>query len=562
MKVKFLIVSLFGLIFLSSCIHYSAPLKKGPEKKHPVSFKARDHFLQGIYYQQEGRYSEALVEFYQALHYDSTSATIYSTIAENYIRLGEFETAELMLKKARQLAPRNTDILEMSAEVALRLGKDDQAIQFYEHLLKINPYDDDAREMLILLYQKKGDDLAVARHNKILIELYGKNKDLLYRLTQIYLRNKKYDQATRTVRSILELDSTDARAYYFLGLMQEQKLNTDSAAFYYRKAIKFEPAFAQPLDRLTFILRSKKAWPKIVNLYRYVLDHDTSSISARILIAEAYFYMNKYDSARVYLNPLVDRANMPTGVYELSGRIALEEKNYSLAEKYFKKALHIDNKNQLSWLLLAFTYSDMGDTLRADSTYQKLLNLYPKDATFWAFYGNFLQEKKKYKKAIGAFKKVLEIDPQNEAALSGLAIIYENLKMFTQCDSIYEIALQRLPDNALILNNYSYSLAERNKDLQRALQMAKRAIELKPDNAAYLDTYGWVLFKLGQYPEAIKYIKRSIDLRDNSAVVIEHLGDVYKAMGDLENALFYWKKALDLEPENKTLRKKIEETGL
>ncbi len=562
MKKRQILLSLLMLVFLSSCIHYSAPLQKGKVKEHPISFKARDHFLQGIYYQQEGRYSEALVEFYQALHYDSTSATIYSTIAENYMNLGEFETAELMLKKARQLAPENPDILEQSAQVALRLGKDDQAIQFFERLLKINPLNDEAREMLILLYQKKGDDLAIARHNKILIELYGKNKDLLYRLTQIYLRNKKYAQATKTVKSILQIDSTDARAYYFLGLMQEQKLNTDSAAFYYKKAVYFEPTFQQPLDRLSFILRTKKDWPGIVRLYQYVLANDSSSVPAKILIAEAYFYMNQYDSARTYLKPLLNRPKMPPGVFELAGRIELEEKNYSLAEQYFKKTLQSDSNNQLAWLLLAFTYSDMGQTAKADSTYRNLLKLFPKEASFWAFYGNFLQEKGQYQKAIEAFNQVLKLDPKNEAALSGLAIIYENLKMFAQCDSIYEIALQRLPESPLILNNYSYSLAERNKSLQRALQMAKKAVELEPKNAAYLDTYGWVLYKLGQYQEAVKFIKQSIELRSNSAVVIEHLGDVYKAMGDLNNALFYWQKASELDPENKNLKQKLKENQL
>ncbi len=559
MKKRYLIFNLIILIFLGSCVHYRPPLKKGTEKEHPHVFKARDHFLQGIYYQQEGRYPEALVEFYQALHYDSTSATIYSAIAENYIQLGEYETAELMLKNARRLAPNNADVLEMSAEVALRLGKDDQAIQFYERLLKVNPYDDSAREMLILLYQKKGNDLAVARHNRMLMELYGANKDLLYRLTQTYLRTKKYSEATKTVRSILKLDSTDSKAYYFLGLMQEQKLNTDSAAYYYQKAVKFDPKFDQAVERLNFIYRTKKAWPQIVRLYKYVLKADSAAAPAKILIAEAYFNMNQADSASLYLKPLLHRSNLPPGVFELAGRIALDQKNYPQAETYFKKAIQADPENRLAWLLLAFTYSSMDDVARADSTYQELLGRFGNEATFWAFYGNFLQENQKYQESIKAFKKVLELEPNNEAALSGLGIVYENMKMFAQCDSIYEVALQRLPDNPLILNNYSYSLAERDKDLQRALQMARRAIELSPDNAAYLDTYGWVLYKLGRYQEAVKYIKRSIELRDDSAVVIEHLGDVYKAMGDLENALHYWKKALELEPNNESIKKKVEE---
>ncbi len=562
MKKKNIIFILITLIFLGSCIHYSPALKKEAIKKHPISFKARDHFLQGIYYEQEGRFSEALVEFYQALHYDSTSATIYASIAENYIRLGEFETAELMLKKARQLAPQNTDILKMSAEIALRLGKDEQAVNFYEKLLQIDPYDDQAREMLVLLYQKEGDDWAVVRHTRILMDLYGKNKDLLFRLVQIYVRHKKFNQAEKTIKTILTMDSTEARGYYFLGLMQEKKSNIDSATYFYRKALKFSPDFAQPLERLTFILRNKKAWPQIVHLYKKVLEIDSSSVSAKITIAEAYFYQEKYDSARTFLHPLLNKPKMPAGVFELAGRIELEDKRYTDALKYFKKALQLDDRNPLPWLLLAFTYSDMDSTSKADSTFQSLLRRFPDNAQFWAFYGNFLQEKKHYPKAVKIFKKVLDLEPNNEAALSGLAIIYENMKMFNQCDSIYEVAIKRLPDNPLILNNYSYSLTERGKDLQKALKMAKRAIELRPNNAAYLDTYGWVLYKLKRYEEAERYIKQSVNLRPNSAVVIDHLGDVYKALGNIPKALFYWKKALELAPDNESIKKKVEENQL
>ncbi len=170
-----------------------------------------------------------------------------------------------------------------------------------------------------------------------------------------------------------------------------------------------------------------------------------------------------------------------------------------------------------------------------------------------------LQQQKKYNASLEAFNRTLSLDPKNETALAGLAVIYEELKMFAKCDSIYEVALQRLPDNPLILNNYSYSLTERNKDLSRALKMAQRAVELSPDNSAYLDTYGWVQYKLGNYQEAEKYIKKAVELRSNSAVVLEHLGDVYRALGKVDRALEYWQKALQLDKENEKLKRKIEE---
>ncbi|NOX88740.1 MAG: tetratricopeptide repeat protein [Calditrichaeota bacterium] len=557
---RIIIVLFLAIVFsFNGCIPYGKTLEKGPVQERVIPFKARDHFLRGLYHQQEGRYNEALVEYYQALHFDSTSATIYRTIGENYMRLGHYESAEIMLKKALNLDHRNPYTLNLLAESSLRMGKDDQAIQYYEKLLKITPYDNDARELLILLYEKQGKDLDVARHNRILMQLYGKNKDMLFKMVQIYLKNKQYDLAAKNCRSILKLDSTESRAYYFLGLMAEQKQYADSAIIYYKLALKFKPIFPQALDRITFLYRTQKNWHDIIRLYKRVLQKDSTYIPGKILLAESYFYLQQYDSARARLLPLVGQPDIPSGVYELLGRIEVESKNYNSAKEHFKKAVKLNEKNKFAWLFLAFTYTDMDSFAQAEKIYQKTLKLFPGDVTIWTFYGNLLQNQKKYEQSIDAFNKALKIDSTNESALSGLAILYENLKMFSKCDSIYEIALQRLPNSALLLNNYSYSLTERDKDLQRALEMAKKAIQLRPNNAAYLDTYGWVLYKLKNYPEAEKYIKKSIELRDDSDVVLEHLGDVYKAMGNLEQAVFYWKKALELKPENERLRKKIEE---
>jgi tetratricopeptide (TPR) repeat protein len=130
--------------------------------------------------------------------------------------------------------------------------------------------------------------------------------------------------------------------------------------------------------------------------------------------------------------------------------------------------------------------------------------------------------------------------------------------MVAKSDSLYEVAIERFPENALLLNNYSYSLSERNLQLDRALEMSKKANILEPDRPAYLDTIGWIYFKLGKLEEAEFYIRKSIDLQADSPVVLQHLGDVYYEMGDLDNAIEYWNRSLEADPENEELFNKLE----
>lgn len=126
----------------------------------------------------------------------------------------------------------------------------------------------------------------------------------------------------------------------------------------------------------------------------------------------------------------------------------------------------------------------------------------------------------------------------------------------------YDSALLYKPSNILVLNNYAYFLAEEGRDLERAEQMSRRTIEAEPDNATYLDTYAWILYKLQRYDEALTYMERALAAEaEPSDVLYEHAGDICHRLGDKSKALDYWRKALDLQRVagmvNRELEKKI-----
>ncbi len=549
------------LVLLTQCMGgYEAlrtDVKTKAQAPDEYRLKARDYFLKGLFLEQEGRYNEALVRYYQALHHDSTSATIYNSIAENHLRLGHYESAEVLLRKALRLDPNNAEALSLMAECQYRLGRDDLAIEYYRRLLDINPYDDDSRQYLIILLEKNGDLTGVARENEEFLKLYGNDPAVLERVAGLYFKQKEYDKALHYYRQLVRVDSTQARLYYLLGSIYEFKQMPDSAEFFYRKALHFRPDFPHALDRLTTLYRNQRQWEKIVEAYRPSLQRDSTDRVARVLTAEAYYYLNQYDQARKMLQPIMEQEEPPASILELMGRIEMESKHYQEAIRLFKRIIAQDEKNKYAWLFLAFTQSDLGAADSAEATYQQAVRIFPDDAMLWSFYGLNLQQQEKYSEAIQAFRRALQLEPDNRNALTNLPIVYESLKMFAQCDSVYEIALQHFPDDPLLLNNYSYSLAERGLRLNEALQMARKALQKRPEEAAYLDTMGWIYYKLGDYAQAETYIKRSVELRPDSGVVIEHLGDIYIEMGQKDKALEMWQKALRLNPDDQKLKDKI-----
>lgn len=552
------------LIFIYSIILFWSAMSCAPSAKqvfprHSASddykLKARDYYLKGIYLQQEGHYNEALVKFYQALHHDSTSATIYSSIAENHMRLGHFESAELLLRKALSLDKQNTEALSLMGECQLHLKHDDQAIAIYKKLLEIDPFDRESRQYLMLLYEKNNDLAAIARQNEELLQLYGNSITLLERLGKFYFKQKNYERSEFFFNKAIETDSAVAEPFYYLGKIREIAEKQDEAISFYKRSLHINPLYPEVLDHLTFLYRLRRDWKAIIDLYRPMYEADSSAGPAPVFMAESYYYLEEYDKARDLLLPMIGKEQANVNVIELMARIEFQSGNFNDAKNYFREILAQDRKKKFAWLFLAFSLSDLDSTAAAQATFEQALQLFPDDADIWSFYANNLQDSEKYDQAITSFNKALALDSTNSNALTNLPVLYEKLEMFSRCDSLYEIALKRLPDNDLLLNNYSYSLSERNLHLQRALEMVKKALEKKPQNAAYLDTIGWIYYKLGMYEDAEKHIGQSLSIRTESAVVLEHLGDVYHKMMKYDKAREYWLKSLQMDKNERVLKK-------
>ncbi len=116
------------------------------------------------------------------------------------------------------------------------------------------------------------------------------------------------------------------------------------------------------------------------------------------------------------------------------------------------------------------------------------------------------------------------------------------------------------PQNHLALNNYAYALAELNRDLDKALAMAERAVAIRSNQGAYYDTLAWVYFKRGEYEEAYKNIRIAVQTAPDSAELRYHYAEILAKMGQREDALVELEKALALQPgheEARALRQRL-----
>ena len=86
--------------------------------------------------------------------------------------------------------------------------------------------------------------------------------------------------------------------------------------------------------------------------------------------------------------------------------------------------------------------------------------------------------------------------------------------------------------------------ADRGEKLPEALKIIRRAVELEPQNPAYLDSLGWVYFKTGQYTLAAESLRKAIERTSNDPAILDHLGEVYEKTGDLKLAVTQWERSM------------------
>ena len=177
--------------------------------------------------------------------------------------------------------------------------------------------------------------------------------------------------------------------------------------------------------------------------------------------------------------------------------------------------------------------------------------------------GYVLTQAKRSAEAIAHYKTMIQRFENNEAITklvrSSLSIVYTDMGDFPRAEAELETIFAKEPDDAGVNNDLGYLYADQGKNLEKAESMIRKAVAEDPENSAYLDSLGWVLFKRGKFQEArISLEKAQADTRID-ATVPDHLGDVYFQLQEIPKAKAAWERALKLANMTRPPDKKLGE---
>lgn len=559
---------------------------------------AQSHFIDGTMLEMKGNYASAILEFQDALKYDDDPGIHYA-LAKNYYRLGRLANSLEHAEAAVIQDSMNVDYNYLLATVYESADKKDSANVVYERIISADSTEYNAYFHLAQNYEKQKPSRALEIYENLLdnlgpdwnvlvkiadlnermgnndktietverlLELNPSNLDLQKILIEAYINNAMYEEALKLSNETIEVFPEDinlleSKARALIGLERIEEAGEVYKSLVSQPQVPFEAkvAFGSLLIQRAMVDSTIK---DMAIDYLEAVDKDSSDWQVKSYLAEGYLSDGKDSLAFRYFNEATALASWNVQLWVRYCGLLYDNQMLDEAEHQLGHALEKFPDHFALNLMAGLVLSQSDENNKAAMHLQKAVDTDPNNFTANYAYSFVLQKLGKTDDAIMFVNRAIKIDETIPDLWGMLGSLYDSKENFEKSDEAFERALMMDSTNALILNNYAYSLSERGVQLERALEMVTTALDSVPDNTSYLDTKGWVYYKLGEYDKAEEFIKKALDAGSESAEVYDHLGDVYFRKGDKQNAVESWRKALEYEPDNSDIEKKIETGGL
>lgn len=517
-----------------------------PERVADRRAEAHAHYAQGVLHEVNRNPAEALDEFHRAAELDPGNEELIVDVARRWLVQKKPERALELLKLGAAQTGASGLMDALLGTAYAQAGKTNLAFEANQRAIK------------------KAPRLLAGYHNLHLNYLHaGRTNEAM----------KVLDQAGR---------QRDADAEFLVGLA-ELYVNFSAAV----PAVK------------------SNAFPKASAILNRAELGSITNIQTRIRLADGFNVLGDADkAAKLYQALLQDYPQAPMLQENLRAKLTdiyLRGKDRKRAIEQLELITKSDPMNVQAHYYLATLAAETGDAVRAEEHYRQIIVLNPKFEQAYYDLATTQLSNSKTNEVFATLKEAQKRFGENFVSEFLLGVAYarvakyeDAVKRYTAAEVIaratdakrltplfyfqmgsalerkgdyseavkyFEKALQMKPDFAEAANYLGYMWAERGENLERAKGLIEIAVKAEPKNNAYLDSMGWVLFKLGKAREALPFLLQAVEIADAAkepdATLYDHLGDVHMALGEKEKARAAWRNALSLGPSEE-IRKKLD----
>ena len=457
-----------------------------------------------------------------------------------------------------------------------------EALPIYEKLLRDDPAEPDNYRMLALLYQQHNQPFSALVILDSAEVRFGRLPGLSHIKRSLLLGTRQYDKALAEAEALAAEAPYDITAHLALGEMYAAAGRDSLALASFRRAAEYDSTNIEVLMALSDFYNHRRDERRYLAVAAQIFRNDDMPTDDKLRIwsrlsSDVAFYGRNYLQMEGLIRSLMLKYPDNDDVAEAYAMHLLASGERDEALEMFKRrtAERPDVKANYEMVIRLESYLFE----RPDSAARYIdaaLRRFPDDFDLYMHGGSANSLTGRYDESERCFRRALKLADSDSLRsvvhgyLGDLCQAQANARvnpdgeehvpdlfrrinadagarrLMKRCFDEYEKALKADPDNASVLNNYSYFLSEQDKDVERAVEMGRRATEVARNVSTYLDTYAWALHKAGRDAEAKRIMQQALSLdTGNSAELQMHYGDILSALGERFMAEIYWRRALE-----------------
>jgi tetratricopeptide (TPR) repeat protein len=519
-----------------------------PEQQLPKSVEkkadAQASYMEGLLLEEEGDYEEALTAYSRALQLDpGGNPQLAVRIAHDYAKRGDVASGIDVLKDLAKARPNEPlAYLNLAYFYLKQLKKPELAVKYAEQAVEVDPKNFTGYQTLFEVYMalklKKEAESTLLKAEKLEI----KDPNFWLSLVDLAIQLYSNSQGNFPPQRVPDVDALLKKA-------ADYGANDGNI-------------FAKIADDYVLIDRVASAIP----FYLQTLELNKENAEVRYKLAQSFLKTGQRDQAIRSLEEMVKANPLKFEIYEFLARLYEEAGNKSRALANYEQALLLAPNQPENYLHTAGVEIELKQYDRAISTLEEARRRFPIPQITYSLAIAF-STAKRYSEALPIFEAALQDAKSNEEELLDGSFYFnygataEQAGLVEKAATLLKKSIELDPSKAAQAYNYlGFMWVDRNMNLDEAGLMIKKALEIEPENGAYLDSLGWFYFKKGDFTRAITELLHAADLlTPPDPVVYEHIGDTYRSLGDSSQALTFWQKALNLDPQNQSLTSKIDQ---
>ena len=520
----------------------SAPDAAAAVTESPSAEAAAREVLRGEILLQLDRLEEARQALRRAARLDASQSTARLELAELEIAAQQYAAAETLLDQLPEASARSPRATQLRVRILTATDRREQALALLDETLRREPPGSplmiDKADLLLA-------DGQVATAERVLLDALNArptDESIYEKLLAIYESNGSMQQNYQRLRRRMFETIPEAAV---TRLVQAQTLvamrqfrEAERVLAQLRQQAAGRPDYQLEAQRLQMeVFASTQQGERVAQLLEQHLAEAGDDPDDALLAFAARYYRQRDDQTRYFEIEELRWRNRPPSL----------ERSAVLAQVYFNQEKFPE--------ALAMSHEAFDLATPEDNRVLQFIG------GVWA---RSILEVGPEAQALDDLKQLREKHPALAGELAQqLALVYQSRAQEPASREILRLGLQWEPRNANLNNALGYSLANAGIDLPEARQRLTVALEIDPDNAAYLDSMGWVLYKLGNFDGARDWLLKSRDADPVAhPVILDHLGDAFYRLGELPEAVSHWRQARNklAEPDHQMIDP--EEQGL